>query len=70
MESFDSMGSLFLLSIPGRNESALRELGCAELHGGLPPTARRRFALPLQQIVNRTVSLQAKLRFDFPVAPP
>ena len=29
-----------LFNILGRNESALRELGYAEIHGGLPPAVR------------------------------
>ncbi len=31
-------GDPFTLDILGRSESALRELGSAEIHGGLPPT--------------------------------
>ena len=30
-----------LFDILGRSESALWELGCAEIHGGLPPAVRR-----------------------------
>ena len=32
-----------LSGILGRSESALRELGCAELHGGLPPSHGTKF---------------------------
>ena len=38
-KSLISWGPL-LFYILGRNESALRELGCAEIHGGLPPDRR------------------------------
>jgi hypothetical protein len=43
-------GDLFLFDFLRRSECALRELGFAEIRGGLPPRARRRvgfeFGLP------------------------
>ena len=40
-----------LFDILGRSESALWELGCAQIHGGLPPVVRRPLGLQLGLLV-------------------
>ena len=58
-EIFDFVGSPFI-EILGRNEFALRELGCAEIHGGLPPAARRRRIYCIYSVVKTQLRLSPK----------